>query len=334
MFSNGLTRDRVAAYLDRFPSARVAVLGDMMLDRYFWGRADRISPEAPVPIVRVTGRSSRLGGAANVAANLRAMGAEVTLLSLAGGDAAGAELTNLITELGIDGRLIILEDGRQTTEKVRIIAHHQQVVRADFETTIRLTQESREAFVRTLESGADRFDALIVSDYGKGVVEEEYLQRVIGVWRAKSKPVLVDPHIGHFRWYRGATLITPNTKEASSFAGVDLDREEAFATVGFRMKEELELESLLITRGEDGMSLYLDTRKQIDIPTVATEVYDVTGAGDTVISVLALGLASGVPLVDAVVIANQAAGEVVRELGTATLTRERLLNSFENKVFS
>jgi rfaE bifunctional protein kinase chain/domain len=334
MFSNGLTRDRVAAYLDRLTSARVAVLGDMMLDRYFWGRADRISPEAPVPVVRVTGRSSRVGGSANVAANLHTLGAKVTLLSLVGGDATGAELCGLIADLGLENRMILVEKGRQTTEKVRIIAHHQQVVRADFETTIRLTPESREAFLEELGAGVDRFDGLIVSDYGKGVVEEEYLQRIIAVWRSKSKPVLIDPHIGHFRWYRGATLITPNTREASSFYGVELDRDETFASAGFRMKEELALDAMLITRGEEGMSLYLENRKQIDIPTVATEVYDVTGAGDTVIGLLGVCLASGVPLIDAVVIANQAAGEVVKELGTATLTREHLLKSFAENVLT
>ena len=330
MFSNGLTRDRVAGYLERFSTARVAVLGDVMLDRYFWGRVDRISPEAPVPVVRVTGRSSRLGGAANVAANLQSLGARVTLLSLVGDDAAGGELERLVEEHGIDKGALVVEAGRHTTEKVRIIAQHQQVVRADFETASPPAEGSRERITGELLDRAGRFDALVVSDYGKGVVEEESLQRIIGAWRSKGKPVLVDPHIGHFRWYRGATIITPNTKEASSFYGVDLDSQEKFTSVGFRLRKELELDSLLITRGEEGMSLYLEDGKQIDIPTVATEVYDVTGAGDTVISVLAAGFAAGVPLVDAVVIANQAAGEVIKDLGTSAIARERLINAFND----
>jgi D-beta-D-heptose 7-phosphate kinase/D-beta-D-heptose 1-phosphate adenosyltransferase len=328
MFSNGLTRDRVAGYLERFASARVAVLGDVMLDRYFWGRVDRISPEAPVPVVRVTGRSSRLGGAANVAANLHSLGARVTLVSVAGDDAAGVELQRLVKEQGIDDRALVVEPGRHTTEKVRIIAQHQQVVRADFETAVAPGAGTRERITGELLDDAGRFDALVVSDYGKGVVEEESLQRIIRDWRSKRRPVLVDPHIGHFKWYRGATMITPNTKEASSFYGVDLDSQEKFTSVGFRMREELELDSLLITRGEEGMSLYLENRKQIDIPTVATEVYDVTGAGDTVISVLAAGFASGIPLVDAVVIANQAAGEVIKDLGTSAIAVDRLIKSF------
>jgi D-beta-D-heptose 7-phosphate kinase/D-beta-D-heptose 1-phosphate adenosyltransferase len=331
MFSNGLTRDRVAGYLERFGSANVAVLGDVMLDRYFWGRAERISPEAPVPVVRVTGRTSRLGGAANVAANLHSLGTRVTLVSVAGDDAAGAELERLAKEHGIDVGALVVETGRHTTEKVRIIAQHQQVVRADFETAAPPAAAGRERISGELLDNAGRFDALVVSDYGKGVVEEESLQRIIRHWRSGKKPVLVDPHIGHFRWYRGATIITPNTKEASSFYGVDLDSREKLAGVGFRMREELELDSLLITRGEEGMSLYLEGGRQIDIPTVATEVYDVTGAGDTVISVLAAGFASGVPLVDAVVIANQAAGEVIKDLGTAAIAKDRLLNAFSNK---
>ena len=328
MFSNGLTRDRVAGYLERFATARVAVLGDVMLDRYFWGRVDRISPEAPVPVVRVTGRSSRLGGAANVAANLRSLGTRVTLVSLVGDDAAGAELERLVTEHGIDSGTLVVEPGRHTTEKVRIIAQHQQVVRADFETAAPPASGSRERIAAALLDDEDRFDALVVSDNGKGVVEEESLQRILRAWRSKRKPVLVDPHIGHFRWYRGATIITPNTKEASSFYGVDLDSQDKLTSVGFRMREELELDSLLITRGEEGMSLYLDDGKRIDIPTVATEVYDVTGAGDTVISVLAAGFASGVPVVDAVVIANQAAGEVIKDLGTSAIARDRLVKAF------
>jgi rfaE bifunctional protein kinase chain/domain len=331
MFSNGLTKDRVAGYLERFASARVAVLGDVMLDRYFWGRVDRISPEAPVPVVRVTGRSSRPGGAANVAANLHSLGARVTLVSVAGDDAAGVELERLVKEHGIDGGALVVEPGRHTTEKVRIIAQHQQVVRADFETAAAPGAGTRERITGELLDNAGRFDALVVSDYGKGVVEEESLQRIIRHWRSKQTPVLVDPHIGHFRWYRGATIITPNTKEAASLYGVDLDSREQFASVGFRMREDLELDSLLITRGEEGMSLFLEDRRQIDIPTVATEVYDVTGAGDTVISVLAAGFASDVPLIDAVVIANQAAGEVIKDLGTSAITMERLLNAFVYK---
>jgi D-beta-D-heptose 7-phosphate kinase/D-beta-D-heptose 1-phosphate adenosyltransferase len=329
MNPTGLNRARVDEYLDRFPSCRVAVLGDVMLDRYFWGHADRISPEAPVPVVRVTRRTTHLGGAANVASNLRALGVDVTLVGIIGDDSAGIEIRSLLEENGISHDQLRPDEGRETTEKVRIIAQSQQVVRADFETEAPLSEKVRRVFLERLADGADDFDALIVSDYGKGVVQESYLGEIIRAWRNRGKPVLVDPHIGHFAWYRGAAVMTPNTREAASFYGMKLDLEEMLASVGFRMREELELGALLITRGEDGMSLFIEGGKQIHIPTVAKEVYDVTGAGDTVISILAAAVGSGAPLIDSVVIANQGAGEVVKDVGTSTVTRDRISKSFE-----
>ena len=330
MPSSVLSKARVETYLERFASARVCVLGDVMLDRYFWGRVDRISPEAPVPIVRVNRKSSRLGGAANVAANLCSLGIQVTLAGITGSDLAGDEVGDMIRRAGIGSGCLFVEEGRETTEKVRIIAQSQQVVRADFESESPLATGSRERLQSELVGGIDRFDALIVSDYGKGVVQEDFLRKVIAVWKAAGKPVLVDPHVGHFKWYRGATLITPNTREAASYYGATVDREELFTNVGFHIREELELEALLITRGEDGMSLFLEDQKQIHIPTVATDVYDVTGAGDTVISLLGAALACGAPLIDAVLLANQAAGEVVKDIGTSTISKETLVNSFDN----
>jgi D-beta-D-heptose 7-phosphate kinase/D-beta-D-heptose 1-phosphate adenosyltransferase len=274
----------------------------------------------------VNRRSSRLGGAANVAANLRALGVDVTLAGVVGDDPAGGELFAILEEQGIGRGCLIVESGRETTEKVRIIAQSQQVVRADFETETPLAEKTREHLLSELLGGQDRFDALVVSDYGKGVVQEGYLREIIAAWSERSRPVLVDPHVGHFRWYRGATIMTPNTKEAASFYGGAINHEELFSRLGFELLAELELKALLITRGEDGMSLFLDDRKQIHIPTVANEVYDVTGAGDTVISVLAAGMSVGAPLIDAVVLANQAAGEVIKEVGTSVITKERLLN--------
>ncbi len=330
MPSPALSKARVETYLERFASARVCVLGDVMLDRYFWGRVDRISPEAPVPIVRVNRKSSRLGGAANVAANLCSLGIQSTLAGVTGSDLAGGEVGDMIRLAGIGSECLFVEEGRETTEKVRIIAQSQQVVRADFESESPLATGSWERLQSELVGGIDRFDALIVSDYGKGVVQEDFLREVIAVWKAAGKPVLVDPHVGHFKWYRGATLITPNTREAASYYGATVDREELFTNVGFHIREELELEALLITRGEDGMSLFLEDQKQIHIPTVATDVYDVTGAGDTVISLLGAALAWGAPLIYAVLLANQAAGEVVKDIGTSTISKEKLINSFNN----
>jgi rfaE bifunctional protein kinase chain/domain len=330
-----LSRQRVEAYVQRFASTRISVLGDVMLDRYFWGDVDRISPEAPVPVVRVTSRSARLGGAANVAANLRALGVDVTITGVVGDDREAAEVRALLEELGIDDGGLVEVRGRETTEKVRIIARHQQVVRADFESDGSLDEEIRRRLLESVRTDAETCSALLVSDYGKGVLAEDLLKDAIAVWRGNGKPVLVDPHVGHFPWYRGATVITPNVKEALRGSLLPPGTKDVSTDAAFQIRGELELDALLITRGERGMSLYYGDAanlREVHIPTVAKEVYDVTGAGDTVIGVLAAGLGAGVDLEDAVVMANQAAGEVVKEVGTSIVTREMLLAAFEPSV--
>lgn len=198
------------------------------------------------------------------------------------------------------------------------------MVRADFEGT-----SGERVWDNRLLQHADTCDALIISDYGKGVIDRDGLPGLISTWRDKNKPVLVDPFVGHFRWYAGASVVTPNTKEASSFFDAASSRNELFATLGFRMRGELSLDALLVTRGEQGMTLFLADNVQVQIPTVAKEVYDVTGAGDTVIGVLAVAMACGLPLVEAVVLANQAAGEVVKEVGTTAISAASLLDAFE-----
>lgn len=324
-----LTREQVAAYTRRFPSARIWVLGDVMLDRYFWGGVTRISPEAPVPVVQVKRSTARLGGAANVAANLNALGVQVSLLGITGNDAASQELMKMLVERGIASGGILIDPERPTTEKIRIIAQHQQVVRADFEMDRAAPERLVSRFLEELRSGAASGDALVVSDYGKGVVQEKCLKEAIACWRDAGKPVLIDPHVGHFQWYRHAAVITPNSKQARSFFGASLDGEQSLERIGFEIRRALELDAVLITRGEEGMSLFTDGGGHLHVPTVAKEVFDVTGAGDTVISVLAAGLGSGVPLLDSVVLSNQAAGEAVKEIGTATVTCDRLVASFE-----
>jgi rfaE bifunctional protein kinase chain/domain len=323
-----LPAERVLEYVGRFSRATVAVLGDVMLDRYFWGDAERISPEAPVPVVHVTRRSKRLGGAANVAANLRALGLSTELISVRGADREGRELARMLDRREIGTAALVEARGRTTTEKVRIIARSQQVLRADFETDDPLTGPVSDAVYEHVARLAETADALVVSDYGKGVVVEERLAGAISAWRDRGKPVLVDPHIPHFAWYRGVTLITPNAREAHAAAGIDYRRGNDPAAVAFEVLRRMGLEALLVTRGEDGMSLYYRQTQQVHIPTVAKQVFDVTGAGDTVISVLAAGLATGVDLVDAVVMSNQAAGEVIKEVGTSTLTAAELVAAF------
>lgn len=320
-------RERVA----RFASSRVVVLGDTMLDRYFWGDVERISPEAPVPVVRVNRRSRRLGGAANVAANLAALGARAEVISVRGDDREGRELVGMLERRGISADGLITEAGRETTEKVRIIARHQQVVRADFESDDAIAGDVRSEIYARANALADTFDALVISDYGKGVVVEEDLRTLVSAWRKRKKPVLVDPHIPHFAWYHGVTVITPNSREAQLSTGIDFRKGNDPADAAFEVVRRMDLEALLVTRGEDGMSLYYSgsERRQAHIPTVAKEVFDVTGAGDTVIGVLAASLASGAEMMEGVILANQAAGEVIKEVGTSTLSAQELIAAFE-----
>ncbi len=324
-----MSREAARAYVARFASAKIAVLGDVMLDRYFWGDVERISPEAPVPIVHVTRKSRRLGGAANVAANLRALGAHAEVISVRGSDREGREIARMLTRRGIASEGLVEAPGRTTTEKVRIIARSQQIVRADFETDDAVDGCTRRAIYDRARALAASADALVISDYGKGVVLEQEIATVIAEWRGRKKPVLVDPHIPHFAWYRGVTVITPNTREAHVAAGLDYRKGKNPSAAAFDVVKRMELEALLVTRGEDGMSLYHGDRREVHIPTVAKHVFDVTGAGDTVISVLAAGLATRADFVDAVVMANTAAGEVIKEVGTSTLSADELVAAFE-----
>ncbi len=323
-----VSREAARRHVARFQSANVVVLGDVMLDRYFWGDVERISPEAPVPIVHVTRRSRRLGGAANVAANLRALGVRSEVVSVRGSDREGREIARMLNRRGIGDGLVECP-GRTTTEKVRIIARSQQVVRADFETDDTLDANTCRALYDRVRALAATADALVISDYGKGVVSESEIGEVIAEWRAHKKPVLVDPHVPHFEWYRGVTVITPNTREALQAAAIDYRKGKNPSTTAFDVMKRMNLAALLVTRGEDGMSLYYGERQEVHIPTVAKHVFDVTGAGDTVISVLAAGLATKVDLIDAVVMANTAAGEVIKEVGTSTLTADELVAAFE-----
>lgn len=334
-----LPADRVREYVGRFAGARVAVMGDVMLDRYFWGDVERISPEAPVPVVRVTRRSRRLGGAANVAANLRALGVACEVIAVRGADREGREIVRMLERRGIDTAGLVESPGRATTKKVRIIARNQQIVRADFETDDAVDGTARRAIYDRAFALADSHDGLVVSDYGKGVVVEAEFKELVARWRARGKPVLVDPHVPHFAWYRGVTVVTPNAREAHQSTGIDYRKGNDPSALAFDVVRAMDLDALLVTRGEDGMSLYArgagaspGTRgenREVHIPTVAKEVYDVTGAGDTVIGVLAAALATRVDIVDGVIMANQAAGEVIKEVGTSTLSAADLVAAFE-----
>ncbi|MFH1144471.1 MAG: D-glycero-beta-D-manno-heptose-7-phosphate kinase [Candidatus Eisenbacteria bacterium] len=321
---------RIRDLLERFDGRRVLVLGDSMLDHYIWGETTRISPEAPIPIVAVRDESSLLGGAANVAHNVRVLGGEPILLSLVGDDEAGAQLRRALAERGIAPDDLILDPDRPTIKKTRVIARSQQVVRIDRECGDEISANVLEALSRRLEAVLRRVDAIVISDYGKGLICTPLLDRWLGRFNETGLPVCVDPKETHFHSYRGVTILTPNLNEASFAAGLRIRDEASLEQAGRALLEKLGARYLLITRGEDGMSLFGRDRPRLDIPAAGLEVYDVTGAGDTVVGTLAIALAAGASIEDATLIANHAAGRVIRELGTATVTREEILESWGN----
>jgi D-beta-D-heptose 7-phosphate kinase/D-beta-D-heptose 1-phosphate adenosyltransferase len=314
---------RLASSLER---ATVLVVGDLMVDRYYNGRVRRISPEAPVPVVEVTEESLRCGGAANVARNLRGLGAAVEVCGVVGDDFEGDWLRGELARCGIGVAGMVVEPDRPTILKSRVLAHHQQVVRFDRETVGPHTPGVQRRLAAAIAAAWGRADAVVVSDYAKGVVGRPVMGRLRALGRAgRAVPVIVDPKSPRFELYRGAAVVTPNLAEALAAAGAaagpDGDVERAGAALARRVRGA----AILVTRGEHGMSLFEPGRAPLHIPTVAREVYDVTGAGDTVVSVLALALARGATLAAAARLANLAAGIVVGELGTVPVTRAQLL---------
>ncbi|MFO7652488.1 MAG: D-glycero-beta-D-manno-heptose-7-phosphate kinase [Candidatus Krumholzibacteriia bacterium] len=310
--------------LQRIAGRRLAVLGDCMLDRFLWGRVDRVSPEAPVPVVRLERETATLGGAANVAANIRALGARVTLLAVCGQDEAATHLRRLLAEAGIEDDGLIEVDDRPTTVKTRIIAHSQQVVRADRERVDAVTAAITDQLVRRLvESGP--FDGVVLSDYGKGVLTDLTLARAISHVRERGGVAVVDPKRGDYSQYYGATSLTPNQREAEQACGIDIEDRASLDTAGRMLLERTGSEAVLITRGEHGIAIYQRDGAAHHLPTEATEVFDVTGAGDTVVAVYTAALTAGADYMTAAALANRAAGVAVRELGTVAVTAAEIL---------
>ncbi len=299
-----------------------------MLDKYFWGQVERISPEAPVPVVSVERTNVRPGGAANVAWNLISLGCTPRLVSILGRDQQAKEIRRLLSEQGISTDHIVSDPKRVTTEKIRIVAHHQQVVRADFESGEGLSRKVTGRVCSAVRKAVTGAGAVIISDYGKGVVSMGVMDAVRDACRSEDIPLLVDPKEGHFDLYRNAWGLTPNLAEAGDFYNIKIRTGEELDFVGRSLLNDLEAKAVLITRGEQGMTLYEHRKDPRHFPTMASEVYDVTGAGDTVISVLAAGLAAKASIYDSIELANAAAGIVVRELGTATVSREELAGAF------
>jgi D-beta-D-heptose 7-phosphate kinase/D-beta-D-heptose 1-phosphate adenosyltransferase len=305
---------------------RVLVLGDVMLDEFIWGRVARISPEAPVPIVEVTDQSFHLGGAGNVAGNVRALGGEAVLAGVVGQDNAGQRVREALGAAGVEACLAA-SDGRPTTMKTRIIAHHQQVVRADREQSDDLSDALAQQLEQRAREALRGCRALVVSDYQKGVVTARLMKVVLAQARRQRLPVLVDPKVRHFSFYRRVSVVTPNQLEAEQASGIRIRSTGDLLAAGRHILRMLDCAAVLVTRGEQGMSLFERGRRPLHIPTAAREVFDVTGAGDTVIATLGLALAGGARLADAARLANYAAGVVVGKLGTSTVDVEELLGA-------
>jgi rfaE bifunctional protein kinase chain/domain len=319
--------------IEGFKKKSILVIGDLILDHYIWGRVSRISPEAPVPVVEVTRESFMLGGAANVAHNIVAMGGRAAVVGMSGKDLSGNTLFEMLSGRGVNCDGIFVEN-RPTTVKTRVIAHNQQVVRFDREDSKYVGGKILQGVLDYIDSVRGRFDSIIISDYKKGMVSRELIESVL---RRNSKShgtvhartfVAVDPKIGHFDLYRGVSLITPNILEASHGAGIDIRDEKTLLRAGRSLMRRLGCTAVLITRGEQGMSLF-QKKGVAHIPTVARKVYDVTGAGDTVISAFTLAYTSGATMEEATVIANHAAGVVVGEVGTAVASPEQIVESFQ-----
>jgi rfaE bifunctional protein kinase chain/domain len=320
--------ERVGQILETITGKTVMVIGDAMLDKYLWGTVSRVSPEAPVPIVDVREETSRLGGAANVAGNIVALGAACRLCAVVGEDVAGNALKSQIEALGIAVSGMVTDPGRTTTVKTRIIAHSQQVVRADQETRDEVEGRVRQALIAHVMDGLDDCDAVIISDYGKGVITKDMLDSLIPAARSRSKSVSVDPKEAHFMDYRQVSLITPNQYEAGSAVGRRIQDEGSLLAVGWAIMKQLDAGALLITRGENGMSLFQNDGTYRHFPTVARRVYDVTGAGDTVITAFTLAMCAGATMAEAAHLANHAAGIVIREIGAGSVTPRQLMASF------
>lgn len=312
--------------LDNFKNIKIGVVGDLMLDDYIYGTVERISPEAPVPVVNVKEEKFVLGGAANVVNNLASLGAKTICFGVIGNDANGERLLGAFSEKNIDVSGLIRDKERTTIVKRRIIGSNQQLLRIDWEDITPISTFLEYALLKNIESKIDELDAVILSDYDKGVLTPMVAKEIVRMCRERGKIVTVDPKPKNAMNYFGATSMTPNRKEAKECLG--MERATNMEEVGKELKNKLQLDNLLLTRSEEGMSLFIEDRI-VNIPTFAKEVYDVTGAGDTVISVFTLAAASGVSWHEAAKIANTAAGVVVGKMGTSTVTKDEIVEFYK-----
>jgi len=301
----------------------ILVIGDLMIDHYLWGECERISPEAPVQVVDVKKETSVLGGAGNVINNLLSLGAKVDVLSVIGDDEAGKEIRNMLLEKGVKDNMLIVQKNRKTSKKSRVLASHQQVIRFDKESKDEISGMSEVMLFKLFEENVKKYDIILMSDYKKGVLTELLCSKIIKTANKNDKKILIDPKGEDYSKYKNAYLITPNKKEAQIASKITIDSDEDLESAGFKLKNELRLDACVITLSEEGMAIFEDDMQKI--PTVAKEVYDVTGAGDTVLATLGFVLAHKKSLQDAAKIANYAAAVVVGKLGSATVSVDEII---------
>jgi len=322
--SNGILSDMEIT--EKFSEVKVLIVGDIMFDRYWWGNVSRISPEAPVPVVNLDKTSLLPGGAANVAANIAGLGAKAYLVGIIGDDAEAKMFSNVLVEANISSSFLVPLKNRQTTVKTRIVAHNQHVVRIDQEDTHILSKEDEQIVLNKIETIIDEVDIVIISDYAKGLITDNLAKRLITKAKSQQKKILVDPKGKNYSKYKGATLLTPNQKEAVQATNLDEYEKQPVENSGKILLENLSLEALLITRGEKGMTLFEKNKEIVYLEALARKVFDVTGAGDTVIAALAVMLASGANFREAANIANISAGLVVEQIGTTAIALKILRN--------
>ncbi len=319
-----MTTKKLERYIQRFPRAKVLVLGDLILDHYIWGKVHRVSPEAPVPIVHVESESQCLGGAANVYRNVVSLGGQADLCGVIGSDEGGHALLKALGTFRRSRGGVVIDSSRPTTRKTRVIANNQQVVRFDVEERTSLSATAERKVLRYMLSRLPEISCIVVSDYAKGVVTGTLMENLSQAAARHKVPIIVDPKVDHISYYHGVSVITPNHVEAYQAAGVVGHESHPIDQVGQTLRKRLECQAVLITRGEQGMSLYDGENEGWHIPSKAQQVFDVTGAGDTVVSTLALAISTGASMRDAAFLANQSAGVVVGMVGTASVTQEQL----------
>lgn len=325
-----ITQKRLITILKRFPKTKILVVGDVMLDEYIWGKVTRISPEAPVPVVNVHHETLMPGGAANVARNISALKGSVLLSSFIGDDLWGGSLVKLLKGENVDTSGLVKNRNSNTILKTRVVAHSQQVVRIDKEKNTTPSKKDLDKLYKSINRVINNVDGIIIEDYGKGLITQELVYFLVDKSNKYNKPLIVDPKKGHILDYAGVTTVTPNLEEALAIAGIDHNGEyilKKAEEAGRLIMDKWNLKSVLITLGEYGMSLFEKSGSPFNIPTMAKEVYDVSGAGDTVAGVFTTALASGASMKEAAVLSNMAAGIVVGKVGTAVATVKELLEA-------